>query len=65
MIRKIGAVQRDIQGRNRVLYSVVKTVERSESDAPHVLFASDRMKEGVTPWGAAVRRLKQQGRLGR
>ena len=22
-----------------------------------MLFASDRMKEGVTPWGAAVRRL--------
>ena len=24
-----------------------------------MLFASDRMKEGVTPWGAAVRRPRQ------
>lgn len=64
-LRKIRVAERDIERQNRVLYSVVKTVERSESDAPRALFASDRMKEGVTPWGAAVRRLKQQGRLGR
>lgn len=64
-LRKIRVAERDIERQNRVLYSVVKTVERSEGGRAPRARSFGQDERGVTPWGAAVRRLKQQGRLGR
>ena len=59
------SINKTLRGKTRY----PRTSERLESD-PWVMralgvVAADMRKEGVTPWGAAVRRLRQHGRLGR